>query len=241
MIRVIQKKNYEEMSRQAATLIGAQVLLKPDSVLGLPAGRTPIGTYEELIRMNKEGSLDFSKVRTVSLDEYLGLTPGNVHSFRFFMDSILFTRINIDPFSTFIPDGCAPDQGKACLDYDGVISDLGGIDLMLLGIGQNGHIGFNEPNDTFIAGTHVVDLTEDTRKANSRMFEDPEDMPRRAVTMGMAAIMQARRILLIANGAAKANALHAAIDGPITPQVPASILQLHPDVTVIADEEALGI
>ena len=241
MIRVIQKKNYEEMSRQAATLIGAQVLLKPDSVLGLPAGRTPIGTYEELIRMNKEGSLDFSKVRTVSLDEYLGLTPGNVHSFRFFMDSILFTRINIDPFSTFIPDGCAPDQGKACLDYDGVISDLGGIDLMLLGIGQKGHIGFNEPNDTFIAGTHVVDLTEDTRKANSRMFEDPEDMPRRAVTMGMAAIMQARRILLIANGAAKANALHAAIDGPITPQVPASILQLHPDVTVIADEEALGI
>ena len=241
MIRVIQKKNYEEMSRQAAILIGAQIMLKPDTVLGLPAGRTPIGTYEELIRMNKEGSLDFSRVQTVSLDEYIGLTPGNVQSFRFFMDRILFTRINIDPACTFVPDGCAADQRQACLDYDSLITGLGGIDLQLLGIGQNGHIGFNEPNDTFIAGTHVVDLTEDTRMANSRMFPDPEDMPRRAVTMGMAAIMQAKRIVLIANGAAKAKALHAAIDGPITPEVPASILQLHPDVTVICDEEALPV
>ncbi len=240
MIRVIQKKNYEEMSRQAATLIGAQILLKPDTVLGLPAGRTPIGTYEELIRMNKEEGLDFSKVCTVSLDEYIGLAPGNVQSFRFFMDSILFTRINIDPSRTFVPDGCAPDQRQACLDYDALIGGLGGIDLQLLGIGQNGHIGFNEPNDTFIAGTHVVDLTEDTRRANASLFPDPDDMPRRAVTMGMAAIMQAKRIVLIANGAAKAKALHAAIEGPITPEVPASILQLHPDVTVICDEEALG-
>ncbi len=240
MIRVIQKKNYEEMSRQAAILISAQIMLKPDTVLGLPAGRTPIGTYEELIRMNKEGNLDFSKVRTVSLDEYIGLTPGNVQSFRFFMDSILFTRVNIDPSQTYVPDGCATDQRQACLDYDTLIKGLGGIDMQLLGIGQNGHIGFNEPNDTFIAGTHVVDLTEDTRMANSSLFPDPDDMPRRAVTMGMAAIMQAKRIVLIANGAAKARALHAAIDGPITPEVPASILQLHPDVTVICDEDALS-
>ena len=240
MIRVIRKKNYEEMSLQAATLIGAQILLKPDAVLGLPAGRTPVGTYEELIRMNRDGRLDFSKVRTFNLDEYVGLAPGNVHSFRYFMDSVLFASINIDPANTFVPDGCADDQAQACMDFDSLINGFGGIDLQLLGIGQNGHIGFNEPNDTFIAGTHVVDLSEDTRRANSSMFSDPDDMPRSAVTMGMGAIMHARRIVLIANGAAKSNALRAAIEGPVTPRVPASILQLHPDVTVICDEEALG-
>ena len=226
------------MSLQAATLIGAQILLKPNAVLGLPAGRTPIGTYEALIRMNREERLDFSKVRTVNLDEYIGLAPGNVHSFRYFMDSMLFARINIDPACTYVPDGCAPDQTQACADYDALINSLGGIDLQLLGIGHNGHIGFNEPNDTFIAGTHVVDLTKDTRRANATLFPDPDDMPRRAVTMGMGAIMHAKRILLIANGAGKTKALRAAIEGPITPEVPASILQLHPDVTVICDEEA---
>ena len=241
MIRVIQKKNYEEMSRQAATFIGAQILLKPDTVLGLPAGRTPLGTYEELIRMNQEGNLDFSKVRTVSLDEYIGLAPANIHSFRYFMDSTLFARINIDPACTFVPDGCAPDQNQACTAYDSLIAGLGGIDLQLLGIGHNGHIGFNEPNEIFIAGTHVVDLAEGTRRANSSMFSDPDDMPYRAITMGMGAIMHAKRILLIANGTGKAKALRAAIEGPITPKIPASILQLHPDVTVLCDEEALGL
>ena len=238
MIRVIQKKDYDEMSRQAATLIGAQILLKPDAVIGLPAGRTPLGTYEELVYMNQEGQLDFSGVRMVSLDEYIGLGPEHVQSFRYFMDSRLFARINIDPEATFVPDGNAEDMPVACTEYDELIRRMGGIDLQLLGIGHNGHIGFNEPDETFIAGTHVVDLTEDTIRANAELFPDPDSQPRRAVTIGMGAIMQARRIVLIANGAAKAKALHAAIEGPVTPRVPASILQLHPDVTVIVDTDA---
>ena len=165
MIRVIQTKDYEEMSRRAASLVQAQILLKPDAVLGLPAGRTPIGTYEELIRMNRAGMLDFSGVRTVNLDEYMGLAPAHVQSFRYFMDSTLFTRINIDPMNTFVPDGCARDAAKSCEAYDALIRSLGGIDLQLLGIGHNGHIGFNEPDEAFIAGTHVVELTEDTLRA----------------------------------------------------------------------------
>ena len=240
MIRVIQTKDYEEMSRRAASLVQAQILLKPDAVLGLPAGRTPIGTYEELIRMNRAGMLDFSGVRTVNLDEYMGLAPAHVQSFRYFMDSTLFTRINIDPMNTFVPDGCARDAAKSCEAYDALIRSLGGIDLQLLGIGHNGHIGFNEPDEAFIAGTHVVELTEDTLRANASLFPDPDQMPRQAVTMGMGAIMHARRILLIANGVGKAKARRAAIEGPVTPKVPASILQLHPDVTVICDAEALG-
>ncbi len=240
MIRVIQTRNYEEMSRRAAAMVQAQILLKPDAVLGLPAGRTPIGTYEELIRMNREGMLDFSKVRTVNLDEYIGLGPEHIQSFRYFMDSSLFARINIDPANTYVPDGCAPDESLACEEYDALIRSLGGIDLQILGIGHNGHIGFNEPDEAFIAGTHMVELTEDTLRANASLFPDPEAMPKYAVTIGMGAIMHAKRILLIANGVGKAKALRAAIEGPVTPRVPASILQLHPDVTVICDTEAMG-
>ncbi len=240
MIRVIQTRNYEEMSRRAAAMVQAQILLKPDAVLGLPAGRTPIGTYEELIRMNREGMLDFSKVRTVNLDEYIGLGPEHIQSFRYFMDSSLFARINIDPANTYVPDGCAPDESFACEEYDALIRSLGGIDLQILGIGHNGHIGFNEPDEAFIAGTHMVELTEDTLRANASLFPDPEAMPKYAVTIGMGAIMHAKRILLIANGVGKAKALRAAIEGPVTPKVPASILQLHPDVTVICDTEAMG-
>lgn len=240
MIRVIQTRNYEEMSRRAAAMVQAQILLKPDAVLGLPAGRTPIGTYEELIRMNREGMLDFSKVRTVNLDEYIGLGPEHIQSFRYFMDSSLFARINIDPANTYVPDGCAPDEAISCEEYDALIRSLGGIDLQILGIGHNGHIGFNEPDEAFIAGTHMVELTEDTLRANASLFPDPEAMPKYAVTIGMGAIMHAKRILLIANGVGKAKALRAAIEGPVTPKVPASILQLHPDVTVICDTEAMG-
>lgn len=238
MIRVIQTKNYEEMSRRAASMIQAQILLKPDAVIGLAAGRTPIGTYDELIRMNREGMLDFSRVRTVNLDEYIGLGPEHVQSFRYFMDSSLFARINIDPASTYVPDGCAPDETLACEQYDAMIRNMGGIDLQLLGIGHNGHIGFNEPDEAFIAGTHVVELTEDTLRANASLFPDPDEMPRFAVTIGMGPIMHAKRILLIANGVGKAKALREAIEGPVTPKVPASILQLHPDVTVICDTDA---
>lgn len=240
MIRVIQTRNYEEMSRRAAAMVQAQILLKPDAVLGLPAGRTPIGTYEELIRMNREGMLDFSKVRTVNLDEYIGLGPEHIQSFRYFMDSSLFARINIDPANTYVPDGCAPDEALSCEEYDTLIRSLGGIDLQILGIGHNGHIGFNEPDEAFIAGTHIVELTEDTLRANASLFPDPEAMPKYAVTIGMGAIMHAKRILLIANGVGKAKALRAAIEGPVTPKVPASILQLHPDVTVICDADAMG-
>ena len=232
-MRIIQTDSYEEMSLQAADMIAAQVMIKPDAVLGLATGSTPVGTYEELVRRCTGGRLDFSRVRSVNLDEYRGLAPENVQSFRFYMNEKLFSRINIDPANTHVPDGMAPDPHAACAAYDRLIEDLGGIDLQLLGIGRNGHIGFNEPAADFAVGTHVVDLTPSTIRANARMFSCEEEVPRQALTVGMRAIMGAARILLIANGPEKAQVLHEALYGPVTPQLPASILQLHPDVTVI--------
>ena len=240
MIHVICTADYEEMSRKAADRIAAQILLKPDCVLGLPTGSTPEGVYSELVRKHREEGLDFGRVRTVNLDEYAGLKGEDRQSYRFFMNSRLFSHVNILPENTFLPDGTADDLRKVCEDYDALIRHLGGLDLLLLGIGVNGHIGFNEPGDSFIAGTHVAALTGSTRRANARLFESPEEVPRTAVTIGLAAIMQARRILLIASGEAKARALKEALQGPVVPALPASILQLHRDVTVIADAEALG-
>ncbi len=235
-MKIIYVSNYEEMSRRAAGIIAAEVIHKPHCVLGLATGSSPVGTYKQLIRWNQEGVLDFSDVTSVNLDEYLGLDPKNDQSYRYFMQTNLFDHINIDPAKTFVPSGIAADVEAECRAYDDRITDLGGIDLQLLGIGLDGHIGFNEPADTFEKATHVVDLHESTIEANARFFESMDQVPRQAVTMGMGGIMQAKKVLLIANGKAKKEIVEKAFFGPITPLVPASILQLHPDLTVIYSE-----
>ncbi len=228
--------NYEDLSRKAANIIAAQVIAKPKCVLGLATGSSPLGTYAKLEEYCKSGDLDFSKVTSVNLDEYVGLTGDNDQSYRYFMDTNLFSKINIDRSKTFVPNGCAADLEKEGADYDQRIEDLGGIDLQLLGIGLDGHIGFNEPDDKFTKETHVVDLDPSTIEANARFFASADEVPRKAITMGMQGIMQAKKVLLIANGKNKKEILEKAFFGPITPEVPASILQLHPDVTVIYSE-----
>ena len=229
-------KTYEELSRKAANIIGAQVISKPDCVLGLATGSSPIGTYKELIARCNSGDLDFSKVTSVNLDEYVGLDVTNDQSYRYFMNENLFKSVNIDMGKTFVPNGCAEDLKAEGDAYDAHIKALGGIDLQLLGIGLDGHIGFNEPDSFFTKETHVVKLDESTIKANARFFASEADVPREAITMGMMSIMQAKKVLLIANGSAKKEILEKAFFGPITPEVPASILQLHPDLTVIYSE-----
>ena len=229
-------KDYEELSRKAANLIAAQVILKPEAVLGLATGSSPVGTYKKLAEMNKAGDVDFSKVTSVNLDEYEGLDGKNDQSYRYFMDTNLFNNINIDKNKTYVPNGCAADLKKEGEEYDALIKRLGGIDIQLLGIGLDGHIGFNEPDEFFTKETHAVDLDPSTIEANSRFFASIDDVPKRAITMGMMSIMQAKKILLIANGKNKKEILDKALTGPITPMVPASILQLHPDVTVIYSE-----
>ena len=229
-------ESYEKLSRQAANIIAAQVILKPDCVLGLATGSSPLGTYAQLAEMYRNGDIDFADVTSVNLDEYVGLSGENDQSYRYFMNNNLFKNINIDMKKTFVPDGCAADLEKEGAEYDNRIKELGGIDIQLLGIGLDGHIGFNEPDDVFVKETHVVTLDPSTIEANARFFESEEDVPRKAITMGMMSIMQAKKILLIANGKNKKDILEKAFYDPITPQVPASILQLHPDVTVIYSE-----
>ncbi len=235
-MRIIHTENYEQLSRQAANIIAAQVILKPDSVLGLATGSTPIGAYDQLIKMYKSGDLDFSKVTTVNLDEYCGLTPDNDQSYRYFMNTHLFNHVNVDPEKTNVPSGIAVDPEAECVRYDKLIEDLGGIDLQLLGIGHNGHIGFNEPDDKYTKETHIVKLGESTIEANSRFFESYDDVPKQAITMGIKSIMNAKKVLLIASGKDKQEIVKKAFFGPVTPAVPASILQLHPDLTVIECE-----
>ena len=239
-MRIICAKDYKEMSEMAADVIGAQVLLKPDAVLGLATGSTPIGTYEELVRRYEAGRLDFSKIKTVNLDEYRGLTKDNDQSYYYFMHSHLFDHININKNNTKVPDGMEPDAIKAGQDYENIIKNYGGIDLQLLGLGNNGHIGFNEPCDEFIDKTHVVDLTDSTIEANKRFFASADDVPKQAYTMGIGSIMRAKRVLMIVSGKGKANIVKEAFFGPITPKVPASILQLHNDFILIGDAEALS-
>ena len=226
-------ESYEKMSIKAAGLIAAQITLKEGCVLGLATGSTPIGTYTHLAKLCAAGELNFSGVRTVNLDEYCGLAADNEQSFRYFMDHNLFNNINIDKANTHVPDGMAADIDAECRRYDELIESLGGIDLQLLGIGNNGHIGFNEPDAEFSKGTHSVTLSENTIEANKRFFNDASEVPRQALTMGMRAILNARKIVMIANSPTKEKIIRAAIEGPITSQVPASILQLHPDVTVL--------
>lgn len=239
-MNIVKVKDYEDMSRKAANVISAQVILKPNCVLGLATGSTPIGTYKQLIEWYNKGDLDFSKVSTANLDEYKGLTRENDQSYYYFMYNNLFKHVNINLANTNIPDGTEPDSDKECTRYNKVIEDLGGIDLQLLGLGFNGHIGFNEPDEEFAKLTHCVDLQPSTIEANKRFFESIDDVPRQAYTMGIKTIMQSKKVLLLVSGEGKAEILRDALFGPVTPHVPASILQLHNDVTVVADEAALS-
>lgn len=238
-MKIIRTRDYMHMSRQAANIISAQVILKPDSVLGLATGSSPVGVYRQLIDWYQKGDLDFSAVRTVNLDEYVGLAGTDSQSYRYFMDYNLFHAINVDKSNTHVPNGLNPDAGQECASYDALIHALGGIDLQLLGLGPNGHIGFNEPDAVFAKGTHKVALSESTIQANKRFFAREEDVPRYAYTMGVCDIMQAKRVVMVVSGESKAEIVRKAFFGPVTPQVPASILQLHKEFTLIADEAAL--
>ena len=235
-MKFITADTYEKLSRQAANIISAQVIIKPDSVLGLATGSSPLGAYKQLIEWYKKGDIDFSGVTSVNLDEYVGLNGSNEQSYRYFMNKNFFEHVNINIDNTFVPNGCASDLKAEGESYDRRIEKLGGIDLQLLGIGLDGHIGFNEPDRYFVKSTHVVDLHESTIKANSRFFKNIGEVPKQAITMGMVSIMQAKKILLIASGKLKREILEKAFYGPITPEIPASILQLHPDITVIYSE-----
>lgn len=239
-MRMIIAKDYEEMSGKAAQILSAQIFLKPDSVIGLATGSTPLKLYKELIRLHRTEGLDFSEVVTFNLDEYIGLPPDNTNSYHHYMFSNLFNHINIKRENIYIPDGMASDIERECSEYEERILSKGGIDLQVLGIGNNGHIGFNEPNVKFEAITHKVRLDEETIQANARFFNNIDEVPKYAISMGIKTIMHSRRILLLANGQSKAEALGKALYGGITPEIPASILQLHRDVTVVVDEECAG-
>ena len=239
-MRVYCAADYNHASRVAANIISAQVIMKPDCVLGLATGSTPVGTYEELIRRYEQGDLDFSRVHSINLDEYRGLAGDNDQSYRYFMNTHLFDSINIDKKNAYVPDGLEPDSEKACRDYEEIIKAHGGVDLQILGLGHNGHIGFNEPGSTFEKETHCVTLSETTRQANARFFSSMDEVPTEAYTMGIGSIMQAKKIVVIVTGEGKREIVKKAFLGPITPEVQASVLQLHNDVILVGDEAALA-
>jgi len=240
-VRVIICEDYDKLSRQGAAIIARMINRNPSCVLGLATGSTPIGTYKELIRMHMEEGLDFSGITTFNLDEYLGLSPDHDQSYRYFMQENLFREVNVDQGRIHIPDGLVDDLPEECLGYEKSIKDAGGIDLQLLGLGRDGHIGFNEPSSSLGSRTRVKTLTLETIDDNSRFFERDEDVPRFAITMGVGTIMDAREILLLASGKNKAEALRATIEGPVSAEFTASVLQLHPRVTIIADEDASAL
>ena len=239
-MQLIKAKDYDDMSRKAANIVSAQILMKPDSVLGLATGSSPIGLYNILAERYEKGDLDFSKIKTVNLDEYKGLGGDHPQSYRYFMNKYLFNRVNIPIKNTHVPNGLEEDSEKAIADYIKIIHSMGGIDLQLLGIGNNGHIGFNEPGTPFELEVTCVNLTDDTIEANKRFFDKKEDVPKQAYTMGIKVIMHAKKILLVVSGEKKAKAIAKTIYGPVTPDVPASILQLHNDVTIVGDEAAFS-
>ena len=258
-MKIIKAKDYQDMSKKAAIVIASQVTMKPDCVLGLATGSTPIGTdyeakniiiatgstpigtYKQLVEWYQEGTLSFAGVTSVNLDEYKGITKDNDQSYYYFMNDNLFQHVDINKERTFLPDGTEPDSEKACAAYNEIIHSVGGIDLQLLGLGHNGHIGFNEPADHFSLETNCVDLQESTINANKRFFASYDDVPKQAYTMGIKTIMQAKKVLVVVSGADKAEIVKKAFFGPVTPQVPASILQLHSDVVIVADEAALSL
>lgn len=229
--------NFDSMSAEAAKIVYGQIMRKPNSVLGLATGSTPLGVYKLLVEYHNRG-MDFSRVTTFNLDEYVGLGPDHPQSYRRYMHEHLFSKVNINPERTFIPNGLAEDLEAECRRYDELIRQAGGIDLQILGIGTNGHIGFNEPGTEFGSTTHVVDLAESTIRDNARFFESIDQVPTRAISMGIKSIMQAKEIILMASGGSKADAIYAAVHGPVTTAVPASVLQLHPSVTLVVDQAA---
>ena len=239
-MRIYQEADYAGMSRRAANLISAEVIRRPDCVLGLATGSTPVGTYQQLAVWNQRGDFSFKEVRTVNLDEYKGLAPTHDQSYRYFMQTNLFDHVNIEPANTNVPNGLAEDPEAECRRYNQVIRDLGGIDVQVLGMGHNGHIGFNEPEEAFELETHVVNLTESTIKANARFFASEDEVPKKAMTMGIKSIMQARQILVVVSGEDKADIVKRAFTGPVTPNVPASVLQMHPNVVLVGDKAALS-
>ena len=239
-MKIYRAKDYNDMSRKAANLISAQILLKPNCVLGLATGSTPLGTYRQLVERYNQGNLDFSEITTVNLDEYKGLTHDNSQSYYYFMNENLFSKVNINKSKVFLPDGTEPDSETACQKYNEILHAVGVIDLQLLGLGHNGHIGFNEPADFFTTETHCITLSERTIQANARFFATAEEVPRQAYTMGIKTIMSTEKVLVVISGEDKADIVKKAFFGPITPQVPASILQLHRNAVIIADEAALS-
>lgn len=237
-MKIYKELDYDAVSKRAAALVAAQIKEKNDSILGLATGSSPVGMYKELVDMYNAGEISFKKIRTVNLDEYAGLADDDVNSYHYFMNQHLFSKVDIDPANTHLPNGIAADPEAECASYEDLIQSLGGADLQILGLGENGHIGFNEPGTPFTMETHLVDLTESTIRANSRLFEKIEDVPRQAYSMGIKTIMSAKRIILIVTGTAKADALAKVLTGPVTENVPGSVLQTHPDVTVICDKAA---
>ncbi|USF27720.1 Glucosamine-6-phosphate deaminase 1 [Firmicutes bacterium ASF500] len=239
-MKIFREKDYDAMSRRAATVIAGEIVHNPACLLGLATGSTPEGAYKYLVDWYKQGLLSFQNVRSVNLDEYVGLAPDHDQSYRYFMQSNLFDHVDIAPENTRVPDGLTKDALAFCADYDAYIRAQGYVDLQLLGIGRNGHIGFNEPDDHFVKETHVVDLAESTIDANARFFASRDDVPKQAISMGMGAIMGAKKVLLCASGEDKADAICRAVSGAITSQCPGSILQLHPNMVLVADEAALS-
>ncbi len=237
-MRFIQCKDYEELSLTAAKLVREQILGNPHSKLGLATGSTPVGAYRHLVRMHKEEGLDFSGVSSYNLDEYYPLSPEDPQSYRYFMNQNLFDHVNIDKAKTHVPCGMAEDPAEECKRYDAMLSAAGHVDLQILGIGENGHIGFNEPADSLHANTHLIHLSEDTIAVNARFFAKIEDVPTKALTMGIGSIMCARKILLLISGPKKHKVLHALFDDSITTSIPATLLKAHPDVVVIYDQAA---
>ena len=241
MIKLIRTRDYDDMSRKAANIIAAQIVLNPASVLGLATGSSPVGTYKNLVAMYEAGDLDFSQISSYNLDEYRGISRSNDQSYYYFMNENLFDHVNINKDATHVPNGENLDAEDECTTYEAAVRAIGGVDLQLLGMGRNAHIGFNEPCDEFPKATHCVDLTESTIEANKRFFASADDVPRQAYSMGIGTIMCAKKILVVVSGEDKAEALKNSVYGPVTPQVPGSILQFHPDVTIVADEAALSL
>lgn len=239
-MKTIVCKTYEEMSNCAAAIIADVMKQNPTCVLGLATGSTPVGTYQKLIEMNRAGEIDFSSVTTVNLDEYYPIAPDNDQSYRYFMNVNLFDHVNIDKAKTYVPNGTAADPDEACAAYEALVKEVGPADIQVLGIGQNGHIGFNEPADALEVATHVTDLTENTIQANARFFASVEDVPTKALTMGIGTILSAKKIVILANGAAKADAVAKMLKGKLDTACPASMLNLHDDVIVICDEAAMS-
>ena len=237
---IIRARDYEDMSLKAAGIVADLIRKKPDAVLGLATGSSPIGLYKALIDMYQMGELDMSGVTTANLDEYVGLSPDNEQSYRYFMDHYLFDHVNIDKARTFVLDGMAEDADAECRRYEALLSKIGERDLQLLGLGLDGHIGFNEPSEAFSDVTCCVELDQSTIEANKRFFSSAEEVPGKAYTMGIGTIMRAKKILMVVNGEAKADILEKVIRGPVCPGVPASILRFHRDVTIVADEAALS-